>query len=53
MLLKRKGKDTFFIPPRKGARATEAFQSSFSHTDGKDGCGREVVVVGTEHSPYL
>jgi hypothetical protein len=35
-----KGKDTFFIPP-EGGRAAEAFQSLFSHTDGKiqDGYG--------------
>jgi hypothetical protein len=60
--LVKKGKDTFFIPPRRGA--AEAFQSLFSHTDGKilegydeDGCGRKVVgtesLILTQHSPYL
>jgi hypothetical protein len=46
---KKKGKDTCFIPP-EGGRAAEAFQSLFSHTDGKirdgygeDGYGRKVV----------
>ncbi|KAH0812360.1 hypothetical protein GEV33_010431 [Tenebrio molitor] len=45
----KKRKDTSFIPP-EGGRAAEAFQSLFSHTDGKirdgygeDGCGRKVV----------
>jgi hypothetical protein len=57
------GKDTFFIPP-EGGRAAEAFQSLFSHTDGKirdgygeDGCRRKVVgterLILTQHSPYL
>jgi hypothetical protein len=56
----QKGKDTFFIP----GWAAEAFQSLFSHTDGKirdgcgaDGCGRKVVgsdgSIQTQHSPYL
>jgi hypothetical protein len=61
--MERKGKDTSFIPP-EGGRAAEAFQSLFSHTDGKildgygaDGCGRKVVgterLILTQQSPYL
>jgi hypothetical protein len=57
------GKDTSFIAPG-GGRAAEAFQSFFSHIDGKirdgygeDGCGRKVVgtdrLILTQHSPYL
>jgi hypothetical protein len=57
------GKDTSFIPPG-GGRAAEAFQSFFSHIDGKirdgygeDGCGRKVVgtdrLILIQHSPYL
>jgi hypothetical protein len=53
----------FSFPP-EGGRAAEAFQSLFSHTDGKirdgygeDGCGRKVVgterLILTQHSPYL
>jgi hypothetical protein len=49
MVDEKKRKDTSFIPP-KGGGAAEAFQSLFSHTDGKirdgygeDGCGRKVV----------
>jgi hypothetical protein len=36
-------KDTFFIPP-EGKPADEAFQSLFTHTDGKirDGYGRKL-----------
>jgi hypothetical protein len=48
------GKEGYiFHSSPKGGRAAEAFQSLFSHTDGKirdgygeDGCGRKVV--GTE-----
>jgi hypothetical protein len=43
--------------PPKGGGAAEAFQSLFSHTDGKirdgygeDGCGRKVVEVLTQHT---
>jgi hypothetical protein len=49
--------------PEEG-RAAEAFQSFFSHIDGKirdgygrNGCGRKVVgterLILTQHSPYL
>jgi hypothetical protein len=65
-LTKRKiinNENTSFIPP-EGGGAAEAFQSLFSHTDGKirdgygeDGCGRKVVgserLILTQHSPYL
>jgi hypothetical protein len=46
--------------PTEGGRAAEAFQSLFSHTDGKirdgyceGGCGRNVVGLQTQHSSYL
>jgi hypothetical protein len=47
--------------PTEGGRAAEAFQSLFSHTDGKirdgygeGGCGRNNVVgPQTQHSSYL
>jgi hypothetical protein len=61
-LVKRKRMIHFSFP--EGARAAEAFQSLFSHTDGKirdrygeDGCGRMVVwterLILNQHSPYL
>jgi hypothetical protein len=51
------------LPP-EGGKAAEAFQSLFSHIDGKirdgygeDGCGRKVVstekLILTQYSPYL
>jgi hypothetical protein len=64
VLTPRRKKDASFIPSEGGRRAAEAFQSLFSHTDGKirdgygeDGCGRKVVgakrLILTQHSPYL
>jgi hypothetical protein len=50
VLTEGKKKDASSIPP-EGRRAAEAFQSLFSHTDGKirdgygeDGCRRKVVL---------
>ncbi|KAH0814599.1 hypothetical protein GEV33_008192 [Tenebrio molitor] len=51
-------------PFPEGGKAAEAFQSLFSHIDGKirdgygdDGCGRKVVstekLILTQYSPYL
>jgi hypothetical protein len=52
-VIRRKKKNHLSFPP-EGGRAAEAFQSLFSHTDGKirdgygeDGC--EMKVVGTEN----
>jgi hypothetical protein len=61
MLEKKKehgGKEMIHLSfPPEGGRAAEAFQSLFSHTDGKirdgygkNGCGRKVV--GTERLIY-
>jgi hypothetical protein len=55
---------TYPLPSPEGGRAAEAFQSLFSHIDGKirdgyggDGCGRNVVIteklILTQYSPYL
>jgi hypothetical protein len=59
------GKERIYLSfPPEGGRAAEAFQSRFSHTEGKirdgygeDGCGRKVVrterLILTQRSPYL